>query len=421
MITLIQLQPGITLRCCQDSRFKQGLLSFQFLRPMQRQEAAANALLPAVLLRGSQEYPDLRAITLGLDALYGAGIGAAVRRVGDCQASGLSMTFLEDRFALPGEQVFAPMVDFFQSLLLHPLLQDGVFREDYVESEKRNLIAAMESRRNDKTVYAMDRLLQNMCRQDSYGIPRLGEPAQVREITPQSLTAHYQALLAESPVELLYVGACSPEQAAARLSPLAEALGSRSGQPPVQRPFQDAGGGQWQEAMEISQSRLCLAFATPVTLGHTLAVPMRLMNLVFGGGMMNKLFQNLREKMSLCYDISSAYHAGKGILTVTAGIDAQNAELARREILAQLEACCRGDISELELTGAKEAMCSSLRAAFDAPESMESYYFSAALSSMDMDVPEYTQAILAANIGQLSQAARTLRLHSEFLLKGEPK
>ena len=54
MIETISLLPGITLRVCRDSRFKQGCLSFQLVRQMHAEEAALNALLPSVLLRGTK-------------------------------------------------------------------------------------------------------------------------------------------------------------------------------------------------------------------------------------------------------------------------------------------------------------------------------------------------------------------------------
>ena len=50
MIQTFPLFPGVTLRCMQDGRFKQGCLSVQLVRPMAESEAAMNALLPAVLL-----------------------------------------------------------------------------------------------------------------------------------------------------------------------------------------------------------------------------------------------------------------------------------------------------------------------------------------------------------------------------------
>ena len=66
MIQTLSVAPGVRLRCFRDSRFKQNVLSLQFARLMDREEAAMNALLPAVLLRGCKSCPDLRAITLRL-------------------------------------------------------------------------------------------------------------------------------------------------------------------------------------------------------------------------------------------------------------------------------------------------------------------------------------------------------------------
>ena len=103
MIETRELLPGVVLRCVRDSRFKQGCLSFQLVRQMTAEEAAANALLPAVLLRGTNRHPNLRDITHRLDELYGATVSTLVRRVGDYQTTGVYCAFMDDRFALEGE------------------------------------------------------------------------------------------------------------------------------------------------------------------------------------------------------------------------------------------------------------------------------------------------------------------------------
>ena len=112
MIQTNELQPGVTLRCIPDSRFHQGCLSFHLIRPVCREEAALNAIIPAVLLRGTEKHPDLRAITQQLDALYGASVSTMVRRIGDYQTTGFYCGFMDDRFALPGDRVMEPMMEF---------------------------------------------------------------------------------------------------------------------------------------------------------------------------------------------------------------------------------------------------------------------------------------------------------------------
>jgi hypothetical protein len=202
MYQTLEISHGVTLRCIQNSRFKQGVLSIQFLRPMDKEEAALNALLPDVLLRGCAAAPDLQQITARLDDLYGASVGALVRRIGDYQTTGLACGFIEDRFALPGDRVLEPMIKFLGQLLLEPVTEKGGFCREYVSGEKKNLISALEAQLSDKQAYASGKLLKNMCRGDSFAVPRLGGIAQVRRITAAAAYAHYQKVLRESPVEI---------------------------------------------------------------------------------------------------------------------------------------------------------------------------------------------------------------------------
>ena len=417
MIQIFELSPGVTLRCFPDHRFKQSALSIQFVRPMCREEAALNALLPAVLLRGSESCPDLREITLKLDDLYGASVGALVRRVGDYQTTGLHASFIEDRYALQNDAILAPMVDFLRELLFSPVLEDGAFRTDFVESEKRNLIATIESQKNDKRAYAGSQMIKKMCAADSFGIPRLGEKEQVAAITAQSLYDHYRKVLCESPVHLFYVGSAQPERIAQLLKPLFLREGTPITLPP-QAAYQDSGKGEYTEALDVAQGKLCMGFVTDITLRDPDFAAMQVFNALYGAGMTSKLFMHVREKLSLCYDIGSGYHSSKGIFTVSAGIDFDQYDRVRQEVMTQLENCCRKDISSEELTAAKQALIAQLLSTHDSPGAIEGYYATAALSGLAMDPAAYMQAVETVTEGDVARVANTLKLHTVYFLKG---
>ena len=419
MTEKLDLMPGVTLRTYPDRRFKQGCLTFQIVRPMRAEEAAMNALFPAVLLRGTEKHRDLRDITLRLDELYGASVGALVRRVGDYQTTGLSCGFIEDRFCIPGDQVLAPMIDFIRELLFEPILEEGGFCKSFVESEKKNLIATIESELNDKRVYAMGRMVKTMCKADSYGVPRLGDAESAAAIDPVTLYEHYQKILKESRIDIFYVGSAKLEDIAAMVMPLLQAI-DRNYQPlPGQTPFQDAGGADVVEEMDVTQGKLCMGFVTPITNRDCDFVPMQLMNTIFGAGMTSKLFVNVREKLSLCYSVGSGYYGSKGIVTVSAGIDFDKEQQTREEILRQLKAMQEGDISKQELTAAKEALLSSLRGTHDSPGSIEGFYATSALSGLRLTPAEYMEAIYSVTIDQVVAAAQTVNLHTTYFLKGE--
>ena len=418
MIKTLVLQPGVTLRCFEDSRFKQGCLSFQLIRPMRKEEAALNALIPAVLLRGTVTAPDLRAITLRLDDLYGAGVGPVVRRIGDYQTTGLCCGFIADRYALPGDRVLEPAVEFLGQLLLEPVTEKGIFRADFVKSEKKNLIAAIEAQRNDKRAYAGAQMLKKMCKKDSFGIPRLGEAAQVKKITPQTAWEHYRKILRESRIDIFYVGQARPETVAQALKPLLAKLERNYVNLPEQTAYHPSAEGAYTETMEISQGKLCMGFVTPITIRDREFAAMQVCNVLFGGGMTSLLFMNIREKMSLCYDIGSGYHGAKGIVTVSAGIDCDKHDLVKQQVLAQLEICQKGEFTEEQLASAKQAVISSLQGVHDSPAAIENYYATAALSGLGMTPAEYKAAVEQVTARDVAAAASTLRLHTDYFLKG---
>lgn len=418
MIKTFTLQPGITLRCCQDMRFKTGCISIQLVRPMCREEASYNALLSAVLLRGTRQHPDLRDITLHLDDLYGATVGSLIRKVGDYQTTGFYCSFTEDRYALKGDRILVPVIDFLQELLYCPRLENGVFCQSFVDGEKRNLLSAIEAQKNDKRLYAAAQLNRYMCAQDPTGVPRLGDPKIIRGIGAADLYAHYEKILRQSRIDVFYVGAKQPEEMVQLLAPLF-AEQDRSYIPlQPQTPFCDGGDTRNEEAMEVTQGKLQMGFVHPSDINSPDFVPMQVLNAVFGGGMTSKLFMNIREKMSLCYDIGSSFQGTKGILCVAAGMDHEMARTVEQKILKELEKCRRGEISESELCSAKQSLISSLRGIHDSPGAIENYYATGALSGLQLSIEEYRRQVEKTTVSRLAQVAQDLRLHSVYLLKG---
>ena len=418
MFETISLLPGVNLRCRTDPRFKQGCLSLHWVVPMCANHSAMNALIPSVLLRGTVPHPDLRSITARLDDLYGAAVSPMSRRVGDYQASGLYLSFMDDRFALPGDRVLEGTVEFLAELLQKPLTEGGGFLPAYVESEKKNLISTIQADRNDKRIYAMGRLLKIMCREDSFGLPRLGEPEQVAAIQPDTLYRHFQNMLGSAPLEIFYVGSREGSALADLLRGRLNLAGRESTLPP-QTGFHSCPGENVTETMDVAQGKLCMGFVTPITLHSSQYPAMQVLNVLYGGGMTSKLFQNVREKLSLCYSVGSSYYGTKGILTVSAGIDFDKEGASREEILRQLQLCQDGTITREELVSAREALISSLRAVPDSAGSIESYCFSAILSGKDPSLENAIQAIRAVTLEQVVEAAKTLTLHSTYFLKGD--
>ena len=145
---------------------------------------------------------------------------------------------------------------------------------------------------------------------------------------------------------------------------------------------------------------------------------MQLANGIFGGGMTGKLFTKIREEMSLCYDIGSSYYSSKGVVVVSAGIDFDARDVVEKQVEAQLSAICNGEISDGELESARQMLLSSLQSVHDTPGNIESYYAVQSLTGTQLSREEYMQAILDSTREDVANAAKTLKKHTVFFLKG---
>ena len=413
-----EILPGVYLTAVQSDKFKTGCFSLNLLRPMKKEEAAANALIPSVLLRGSETCPDIASISAKLDELYGASIGTLVRKKGEVQLVGFYCDYVQDEYV--DEPVFAPVMAFLAELLLHPRLENGAFPEAVVDSEKLNLENAMLSRINDKRTYAASQLIRTMCAGQPYGIPRIGEPDDLKNITAKSLYAHYRDLLATSRVELFYMGSLSPEavtkvlQAALAELPRAEVFVPVGTTPaPQARPVQEK-----TERLDVTQGKLSLGFFTDITAKDPRYPALVLAATVFGGGATSKLFTNVREKMSLCYYASASFEKFKGVLSVSSGVEFSKLETAKTEILRQLEACKAGDITDDELESARGYLVSDLKIAMDSPGRLDDYYMGQILLEQDGTMEDLASAIARVTKQEAADAIQALRLDTIYALEG---
>ena len=112
----------------------------------------------------------------------------------------------------------------------------------------------------------------------------------------------------------------------------------------------------------IQQAQLALGFRTfGIDDGRHYAAAV--LDSILGRGMMSRLFQELREKRGLTYDISSRMHFFQdcGMMAITAGVDPKKRDLALKTIEKVIEKLCTTRVSAAELKRNKEYLIGNFR------------------------------------------------------------
>ena len=418
-----QLFPGVWLRTVHTDKFKSAYLSLTLMTQLNRENASANALLPRVLRRGTMVHPDMESLSAALDELYGGAVEPVVRKKGESQCVGFLASFLDNAYALNGEDILSGAAELLGEMLLNPLTRDGVFDPDYVEGEKANLIDELRGQINDKRIYATRRLTQLMCREESFGADKLGQEDKVAAITPESLWARYQKLLSSAQIEVYYSGSADPERVREIMERVFSNLpvSQEREEPECEvRIHAEQEPNVIEEVMDVNQGKLAMGWRTGgITVWEEECPALVLCSAVFGGTSMSKLFMNVRERLSLCYYASSALEKQKGLMIVSSGIEFQNYETAKREILAQLEDVKAGKITDDELEGARRILINQYRSIEDEQGRMEEYWLGQAAAGTEDDPGTLAARLETVTGEQIAQVARKLELDTVYFLKGK--
>jgi len=423
IVKRIGLQPGVSLTCVTTDKFKSSCFTVNLICKLTRETASLNALLPRVLRRGSKKLPDIAHISATLDDLYGTRIEPIARKKGELYALGFYADFPDDRY-IPGcENLLEKAFDITGELLLSPAMQDGFLREDYIESEKSNLIDNIRAAINDKRGYSITRLLEQMCADETYGVSRLGTEQDALSITKESLTAHYNDIINNSQIELFYCGCAGSERVEAALQKSLQNLPLRTTAPP---PVTDIvfepntkQPRRFTDSLDVTQGQLVIGFR----IGHSMSKPnypaIMMFNAIYGDDISSKLFVNVREKLSLCYFVSSMIDKHKGIMLVSSGVEFSDFDKALDEILLQLENVKNGDITENEFSTAKQSIISEIKSVLDRPGGLEELYFDSVTASVKYDPLKLCEAVENVTPEQVQNVASGVKTDSIYLLTND--
>lgn len=412
-----RLAPGVDGVYIRNARFKTSRVSVYFYLPLRKETLSRNALLPYLLTSGCKAYPDFGSLQSKLDSLYGAALSGMADKAADSQVLRITLSALDDKYALGGESVSAACAELLRQLIFYPAVEKGAFDAAVFQREKRLFIERIEGEINEKRIYAKNRCLSEMCAGEPFGLPRLGAKEDAEALTAADAYAAWEEALDTAYVRVSVVSASEPD---AIFAAFADAFSAR---PRREAHLAENTTGnapqtvrQVTDRLDVAQGKLVMGFRTGEAGPLSGLVPLMIFTDVFGGGPYSRLFANVREKLSLCYYCAARVNYNKGILTVESGVESQNAKKAEDEILRQLDIMRAGEFSDEELAASKLAKGDMARSILDTPAETEVWYASQVFDPRPLSPAQTATAIQAVTREQVIEAARKIRLDTVYTL-----
>ena len=408
-----ELGEGIGFTSIVDEKFKSDVLVVYFLTESDEKTAALNNLGTGVLAVSNIKYPTYASLSEKLSELYGAGVGSIAKKKGDAQVLGLSASWLDDKYAIDGEDISGEMVSVVHDCLFAPNIADGAFDAESFAMVKKDLLDNISAEFNQKRGYAFTRAVQTAYRGEPAAIMEYGSREAVLSSTAEEAYQAYQELLRTAKIEIYLV---SPQEDSKFADMFRESFAKLERAPkevsirnhsPLKAQVETV-----SEEYDVNQCKAVLNFKTDSDDKYAL----KMVSIILGELPFSKLFLNVREKLSLCYYCTSRSVSIKGSFFIDCGVEKKNIEKAKAEILAQLEEIKKGNISEMEIQGTLMALDNAILQVGDTPASYINWYADCFFDNDYYTPEEHYRRYCDVTKERMVEAAKSLKLDSIYLM-----
>jgi len=415
-----EIKKGIKLHTIKTEKFKTNLIAIMLTTKLNRENVTKNALVPAVLRRGTKNLTTQEKINKKLEEMYGASLDCGLDKTGDNQVLKFYIETVNDEF-LPqeAENMLKTSLEKIFEFVFNPYLENGCFKKEYVEQEKENIKQIIDGKIDNKARYSLDRCIEEMYKDKPYGLYKYGYVEDMKNINEKNLYEYYQQLIDECKIDI-FVSGIIDEETENIIKNNENIIKLKDREPQYNEPEiiakRTEKENDVQESMDVTQGKLIIGMDLDID-DDNLRFDVMIYNSIFGGSANSKLFQNVREKASLAYTASSSYYRFKNNIFINCGIEIKNYEKALEIIKQQIEDMKKGDFTDEEVENAKKGIIASIKTIDDEQDTEITYFFSQELSKSKCNIEQYMQRISEVTKDNVVDVANKVSINTVYFLK----
>ena len=438
-----EIKQGINIHNIKTNKFKTNLYAVFLAVPLNRENVTKNALLPAVLRRGTSNINSQDLISKKLEEMYGASFDCGVEKTGDNQIIKFYLETINEAFLPEKEELDKKCLELLFDIILNPLVENNGFKPEYVESEKKKLKQIIEGKIDNKRAYSFERCIEEMFKNEPYGLYKYGYVEDLEKITPQNLYEHYKEFIKKCKIDIFVSGnldgneqkqQCNDTETEKSLNqmqanPICKIIESNKHIQELapRKPEYIANKKKSEiipkreektveEKMQVGQGNLVIGLSSNSQMENEKYV-MSVYNAILGGGANSKLFQNVREKNSLAYTAGSTFRRQKNTIFIRCGIEIENYQKALDTIKEQIEDMKNGNFTEENMENAKKLIVSSIKGISSEQDTEITYYYGQELSDSFSTLDEYIEKINNVNKQNVEELAKEIWVNTVYFLR----
>ncbi len=414
-----EIKKGIKLHEIQTDKFKTNLIAVFLSMPITKENVTKNSLISAVLRRGSKNMPTLAQISQEMEEMYGASFDCGLDKTGDNHILKFYIESINDKF-LPqkDENMLKTSIEKLLEIVFNPLVENGAFKEEYVKQEKENIKRIIEGKPDNKARYAFDRCIEEMYKDQPYGLYKYGYIEDLNLITAQNLYEYYKKMISECKIDIFVSGDIDDVSQIVEQNENIQKLQKREPNYKINKveSKEVVQEKEVKEEMDVTQGKITIGLDLNLD-NEEQKYDAMVYNAILGGTANSKMFQEVREKASLAYSAGSSYIRYKSNIFIKCGIEIKNYEKAMEIIRKQLEDMKNGVFSDEDIENAKKGIVSGIKSIDDEQDTEITYFFGQELTDTKTSIEQYIEKIQKVTKQDIIKVANSISVNTVYFLK----
>lgn len=409
---------GYRLHLVETKKFKNVTIIVKMAAPLSKSTTTLRTLLSFMFTGGTMNHPSAKLFSSYLEHLYGARFSSSITTKGKAHVIQLASLCVDEQYLGTNEKVLENQIKLLGEVLFHPHANNEQFDELTFKQKKQELKWRLQSLKDDKYSYSLERLFEEMGKDQHLGISTFGYEKELDTITNEQLYHYYLECLKEDVFDIYVVGDIDENI----LSLFEKYIQIKNSSKDIKtntifKPHrQDV--LVVKEKQDIVQAKLNMGYTIDTDFTHPDHYAFTVFNGLFGGFAHSMLFKVVREENSLCYYVNSSYDAFNGIMVVNAGIETQHYDKTVQLIGEQLEKIQNGDFNVELLDITKMMFENSLKKSNDEALSIISLKYNRDITHKQENNEQYIERLNAVTFEDVIRVSKKVKLDTIYLLEG---
>ena len=405
------------LHLIKTDKFKSNYIEICFKRKVKKEEITLRNMLSNILIESSKNYPTNRLMEIRKEELYGTGLGISSYITGNYNLISIYSCFLDSKYT--DDENFKEVLNYIFEIIFNPNVKNNCFNEQSFLNAKKIVEENIKLHKEDPNVYSFKRCLSEMD-DKILSYDSCGYLEDLEKITPESLYEYYQDFLKKDIIDIFIIGNQSEEEINKIFTSdfLVNTIKREKINHYVEHKKVRKRPKKVIETKDYEQSSLVIGFKLKDLTDFERKYVSVIYNYILGGATDSLLFNEVREKNSLCYSVYSSMRLVNNIMTIRAGIDKKNLDKTVKIIKKCLKQISLGNFEEEKIEAGKTTYISSFDEIEDSLISICNMYISHEYLGYDL-IDERKSEIVKVTKEDIMKFSEKIYMDTIFFLEGD--